>query len=69
MAFFLGMVLTPPDPMSQMLMAVPLCVLYELSIWGVRFKEICSGEASGDGKRSDGKKTSSGTAKDGGDGK
>lgn len=44
-AFFLGMVLTPPDPMSQILMAVPLCVLYELSIWGVRFKEICSRKA------------------------
>ena len=43
-AFFLGMVLTPPDPMSQLLMALPLCLLYEISIWGVRFKEICSGE-------------------------
>lgn len=43
MAFFLGMVLTPPDPMSQLLMAVPLVLLYELSIWGVWFKEKCSG--------------------------
>jgi len=42
LAFFLGMVLTPPDPMSQILMAVPLCLLYELSIWGVRFREICA---------------------------
>ena len=41
-AFFLGMVLTPPDPMSQILMAVPLVLLYELSIWGVWFKEKCS---------------------------
>lgn len=46
LAFFLGMVLTPPDPMSQILMALPLCLLYELSIWGVRFKEICSGKRS-----------------------
>lgn len=38
-AFFLGMVLTPPDPMSQILMAVPLCVFYELCIWGVWAKE------------------------------
>lgn len=38
-AFFLGMVLTPPDPMSQILMAVPLCLLYELCIWGVWAKE------------------------------
>ena len=38
-AFFLGMVLTPPDPMSQLLMALPLCLLYELCIWGVWLKE------------------------------
>ena len=44
LAFFLGMVLTPPDPMSQILMAVPLVLLYELSIWGVYFREVCSGE-------------------------
>lgn len=53
LAFFLGMVLTPPDPMSQILMAVPLVLLYELSIWGVRFKEMCSlkkDKAASDGK-------------------
>lgn len=62
LAFFLGMVLTPPDPMSQILMAVPLIVLYELSIWGVRFKEICSGEgAKADG--SDAKRKDAGEAK------
>ena len=44
LAFFLGMVLTPPDPMSQLLMAIPLILLYELSVWGVYLKEICSGE-------------------------
>jgi sec-independent protein translocase protein TatC len=38
-AFFLGMVLTPPDPMSQMLMAFPLCIFYEICIWGVWAKE------------------------------
>ena len=46
LAFFLGMVLTPPDPMSQLLMALPLILLYEVSIWGVYFKEVCSGERS-----------------------
>ena len=30
--------------MSQILMAVPLVLLYELSIWGVYFREVCSGE-------------------------
>ena len=38
-SFILAMFLTPPDPMSQIIMAVPLCVLYELSIWAVWLKE------------------------------
>lgn len=38
-SFVLGMLLTPPDPMSQILMAVPLCLLYEISIWAVYLKE------------------------------
>lgn len=32
-ALVIGMVLTPPDVFSQLLMAVPLIALYELSIW------------------------------------
>ena len=39
LAFALSMFLTPPDPMSQIFMAVPLCLLYELSIWAVWLKE------------------------------
>ena len=39
LAFVAAMFLTPPDPMSQILMAVPLCLLYELSIWAVWLKE------------------------------
>lgn len=31
-AFILGMLLTPPDVLSQVTLAVPLCVLYELGI-------------------------------------
>ena len=38
-AFFLGMALTPPDPMSQIMMALPLCLFYEMSVWGVWLKE------------------------------
>lgn len=45
MAFFFGMVLTPPDPMSQILMAVPLVLLYEVSIWGVWLREKCVRDA------------------------
>jgi sec-independent protein translocase protein TatC len=39
MSFVISMFLTPPDPMSQMFMAIPLCLLYELSIWVVWLKE------------------------------
>ena len=39
LAFFLSMFLTPPDPMSQIFMAVPLCILYEVSIWAIWLKE------------------------------
>lgn len=38
-AFFLSMFLTPPDPMSQIFMAIPLCLLYEFSIWAIWLKE------------------------------
>ena len=41
--FVLGMVLTPPDPMSQIIMAVPMILLYELSIWLIRLREVASG--------------------------
>ena len=30
--FIIGAVLTPPDPLTQILMAVPLLLLYEISI-------------------------------------
>lgn len=30
--FFLAAVITPPDPMSQIMVAIPVCVLYEISI-------------------------------------
>lgn len=39
LSFVLAMFLTPPDPMSQLMMAVPLCLLYELSIWAVWLRE------------------------------
>ena len=31
------MFLTPPDVLSQTLLAVPMCLLYELGIWLGRF--------------------------------
>ena len=38
-AFVLAAVLTPPDVLSQMSLAVPLMLLYEGSIWSVRIVE------------------------------
>lgn len=32
-SFIVGAILTPPDVVSQMLMAAPLCLLYEVGIW------------------------------------
>ncbi len=41
--FVLGMVLTPPDPMSQILMAMPMVVMYEICIWVIKLREIATG--------------------------
>jgi sec-independent protein translocase protein TatC len=38
-AFIIAAVLTPPDVLSQMSLAVPLLLLYEGSIWSVRMVE------------------------------
>jgi sec-independent protein translocase protein TatC len=37
--FVVAAILTPPDPISQIAMAVPLLGLYELSVQAVRFLE------------------------------
>ncbi|MDX3772673.1 twin-arginine translocase subunit TatC [Chromatiaceae bacterium AAb-1] len=36
-AFILGMLLTPPDVLSQTLLAVPMCLLFEAGLWLSRF--------------------------------
>ena len=38
-AFVIAAILTPPDVLSQLSLAVPLMVLYEGSIWSVRLVE------------------------------
>ena len=53
-AFALAAVLTPPDVLSQMSLAVPLMLLYEGSIWSVRVVERkkareAAAEAAGSG--------------------
>jgi sec-independent protein translocase protein TatC len=32
-AFVLAMLMTPPDPFSQVMMAVPVCLLFELGLF------------------------------------
>jgi sec-independent protein translocase protein TatC len=38
-AFIVAAVLTPPDPVSQIGLAVPTIILYEVSIWAARMVE------------------------------
>jgi sec-independent protein translocase protein TatC len=38
-AFIIAAILTPPDVLSQLSLAMPLLLLYEGSIWSVRFVE------------------------------
>jgi sec-independent protein translocase protein TatC len=34
--FIVAAILTPPDPLSQLMMAIPMVALYEISIWAAR---------------------------------
>jgi sec-independent protein translocase protein TatC len=36
LAFIIAAVLTPPDVVSQLALAIPMCLLYELGIWAAR---------------------------------
>ena len=36
-AFVVAAVVTPPDVISQLALAVPMCLLYEIGIWGSRW--------------------------------
>ncbi len=38
--FALAAVVTPPDPISMISLAIPICLLYEASIWCVRLIEL-----------------------------
>ena len=42
--FVIAMVLTPPDPVSQIIMALPMCLLYEVCIWVIRLRELAKGK-------------------------
>ena len=36
-AFIIAAVVTPPDVISQLALAVPMCLLYEFGIWGAQW--------------------------------
>ena len=38
--FIVAALVTPPDPISQLTLAIPLCLLYEISIWCVKLIEL-----------------------------
>ena len=42
--FILAMLLTPPDPLTQLMLAVPLAALYEACIWLIAMFEISRGK-------------------------
>lgn len=46
MAFVVGMLLTPPDVLSQILLAVPICILFEIGLFFSRFYEKKPTEAA-----------------------
>lgn len=37
--FVVAAIVTPPDPISQLMLAIPICLLYEVSIWCVWLME------------------------------
>ncbi len=55
-AFVVAAVLTPPDPFTQTLMAIPLILLYELSIWITYFLGTKENRPEKDTKDKDNKK-------------
>ena len=50
--FVAAAVLTPPDVISQISLAIPLMLLYEASIWVARWVEKQGSEAKGQGSES-----------------
>lgn len=57
-AFIIAAIVTPPDVISQLALAVPMCILYELGIWGAQlFIKKAADQA--DGEDADEKKAAS----------
>jgi len=37
LAFVIAAIVTPPDVISQLALAIPMCILYQVGIWGSRW--------------------------------
>jgi len=48
-AFIAAAVVTPPDVISQLALAIPMCLLYEIGIWGARWFARVSRAPDADG--------------------
>jgi sec-independent protein translocase protein TatC len=61
--FVVAAIVTPPDPISQLSLAIPLVLLYEASIWAARFveKQRAQREADNAQAEADSKTGESGT--------
>ena len=47
-AFVIAAVVTPPDVVSQLALAIPMCILYEVGIWAAQLAEKSAKKASGE---------------------
>ncbi len=55
LAFVVAAVVTPPDVLSQLALAVPMCLLYEVGIWGSRwFNKVSKAPDEEAGEQADG---------------
>ena len=52
-AFIAAAVLTPPDPLSQISLALPIILLYEISIWSARWVERSREKAEQEAEQED----------------
>ncbi|MCM3563953.1 MAG: twin-arginine translocase subunit TatC [Hydrogenophaga sp.] len=57
-AFIIAAIVTPPDVISQLALAVPMCILYELGIWGAQLF-IKKSATDAEGNEADEKKAAS----------
>ncbi|EXL08955.1 preprotein translocase subunit TatC [Aquamicrobium defluvii] len=59
LAFVVAAILTPPDPLSQIGLAVPTIILYEISIWTARMIERSRAKEEAEREAADSEQTAS----------